>query len=203
MNRKVIIASNNEHKTKEIREILKEFPFQVITMKEAGIEVEVVEDGTTFSENATKKAKEIMELTGEICLADDSGLEVEALGGAPGVYSARFAGEHGNNKKNNEKLLEMLKEVPREQRKARFVSAISMYFPDGLEIIVEGYVHGLIGFEEKGVNGFGYDPLFIIPEYNKTFAEIAPETKNSISHRGEALKLLVEKLREIGFCGGM
>jgi len=203
MNRKVIIASNNDHKTREIKEILKEFPFQVITMKEAGIDVEVVEDGTTFKENASKKAREIMELTGEICLADDSGLEVEALGGAPGVYSARFGGEHGNNKKNNEKLLKMLNAVPSEQRKARFVSSISMCFPDNSEIIVEGYVNGLIGFEEIGTNGFGYDPLFIIPEYNKTFAEIPPEVKNSISHRGEALKLLVEKLREIGFCGGM
>lgn len=203
MNRKVIIASNNEHKTREIKEILKEFPFDVVTMKEAGIDTEVVEDGKTFKENASKKAKEIMELTGEICLADDSGLEVSALNGAPGVYSARFAGEHGNNKKNNEKLLQLMLEVPKSKRSARFVSAISMYFPDGKEILVEGYVNGIIGYEEKGSNGFGYDPLFIIPEFDKTFAELSSEHKNSISHRGEALKLLVIKLKEAGFYGGV
>lgn len=202
MSRKVIIASNNAHKTKEIKEILEAFPFEVITMGEAGIDVDIEENGTTFRENAEIKAAAIMKLTGEICLSDDSGLEVSALGGAPGVYSARYAGEHGNNGKNNEKLLRELDGIPEEERTARFVCSIAMAFPDGRTLFSEGYVTGRIGFEEKGANGFGYDPLFVIPELGKTFAELTAEVKNNMSHRGEALKELEHKLKEMGFTGG-
>jgi XTP/dITP diphosphohydrolase len=191
---KIILASNNAHKIKEIKEILSDYNFEVISLLEAGINVEIVEDGETFEENAFKKAKEIMDLTGQACLADDSGLEVYALNGAPGVYSARFSGEHGNCRKNNDKLLELMKNVPDNKRGARFVSSIVLLFPDGREIKVEGYVEGIIGYEEKGVEGFGYDPLFYIPELNKTFAQLESKDKNAISHRGEALKLLKKKL---------
>lgn len=195
-NNKIILASNNAHKIKEIKEILDDFDFEVISLSEAGINVEVEEDGDTFEENAFKKAKEIMDLTGQASLADDSGLQVYALDGAPGVYSARFSGEHGNSKKNNEKLIELLKAVPDKNRGARFVSSIVLLFPDGREIKVEGYVEGVIGYEEKGLGGFGYDPLFFIPKLNKTFAQLESKEKNAISHRGEALKLLKKKLEE-------
>lgn len=199
MSRKIILASNNAHKIEEIKEILKNFPFQVISLKEAGIDIDVEEDGKTFEQNAYKKAKEIMKITGEISLADDSGLEVYALDGAPGVYSARFSGEHGNNKKNNEKLIEVLREVPAQERGARFVCSMILLFPegDGKEIKAEGYVEGVIGYEEKGENGFGYDPLFIIPELNKTFAQLEASEKNAISHRGRALEILRAKLLEM------
>lgn len=196
-NRKVIIASNNLHKIEEIKAILKDFPFEVISLKEAGVTAEVEENGKTFEDNAYIKAKEIMELTGEICLADDSGLEVMALGGEPGVYSARYAGEHGNDKKNNQKLLERLGGFPEGKRDARFVSSIVMLFPDGKDIRAEGYVYGEIGFCERGANGFGYDPLFSIPKLNKTMAELTSDEKNAISHRGNALALLKKKLEEL------
>lgn len=193
--KKIILASNNKHKVDEIKKILKDFPYEVVSLSDAGIDVEVEEDGKTFEENAYKKAKEIMELTGHAALADDSGLEVFALDGAPGVYSARFAGEHGNHKKNNMKLLEMLKDVPEERRGARFVSTIVLVTPDGDKIVARGEIEGKIGYSEKGTGGFGYDPLFIVPELNKTFAELSPEEKNAISHRARALMNLREKLK--------
>lgn len=194
--KKVIIASNNVHKLIEIKEILKDFPFDVISLNEAGINIEVVEDGKTFEENAYKKASEIMKITNETVIADDSGLEVSALNGAPGVYSARFAGEHGNYKKNNMKLLELLKDVPYDKRGARFVTSIIYLTPEGDKIKAQGYINGIIGFEEKGSNGFGYDPLFIVPELNKTFAELKPEEKNAISHRSRALADLKQQLMQ-------
>lgn len=196
-NSKIIIASNNAHKIEEIKDILKDFGFDLVSLREAGVNVDVEEDGKTFEENAYKKASEIARITGEISLADDSGLEVDALGGAPGIYSARFAGEHGNDRRNNQKLLELMKEVPRAERSARFVSVISMVTPEGEEIAARGNVEGTIGYEEKGANGFGYDPLFIVPELSKTYAELTSEEKNSISHRSRALKLLKEKLGKI------
>lgn len=194
--KKVIIASNNVHKLIEIKEILKDFPFDVISLNEAGINIEVVEDGKTFEENAYKKASEIMKITNETVIADDSGLEVSALNGVPGVYSARFAGEHGNYKKNNMKLLELLKDVPYDKRGARFVTSIIYLTPEGDKIKAQGYINGIIGFEEKGSNGFGYDPLFIVPELNKTFAELKPEEKNAISHRSRALADLKQQLMQ-------
>lgn len=195
--KKVIIASNNIHKLIEIKEMLKDFPFDVVSLNEAGINIEVVEDGKTFEENAYKKASEIMKITNETVIADDSGLEVFALNGAPGVYSARFAGEHGNYKKNNMKLLELLKDVPYDKRGARFVTSIVYLTPEGDKIKAQGYINGIIGFEEKGSNGFGYDPLFIVPELNKTFAELKPEEKNAISHRSRALADLKQQLMQL------
>lgn len=194
---RIIIASNNSHKVDEIKEILKDFPYEVVSLKEAGIDVEVEENGKTFIENARIKATAIVNLTGEAALADDSGLEVYALNGEPGVYSARYSGEHGNYKKNNLKLLDNMKDIPKDKRGARFTCAMVFLTPENVEIIAEGHVEGVIGFEEKGSNGFGYDPLFIVPELNKTFAELTSEEKNAISHRGRALADLKKKLTDI------
>ncbi|TCO69852.1 XTP/dITP diphosphatase [Marinisporobacter balticus] len=191
----IVIASKNKHKLEEIKEILKDFPLAIKAMDEVGLEqLEIIEDGETFEENAMKKAEEVMKKTGAISIADDSGLEVEAINNKPGIYSARFSGEGATDDKNNKKLLDMLKDIPVEKRKARFVSVISVVFPDGRKISVRGECEGSIGFEEKGYNGFGYDPLFIVPKYNKTFAELGPELKNKMSHRAKALEKLKEKL---------
>ena len=190
---KLIIASNNAHKLIEIKAILGDFFDEIVSLREAGIEHETVEDGSTFMENSIKKAREIAEISGCCALADDSGLCVDALDGAPGIYSARFAGEHGDDKANNKLLLEKLEGV--ENRNAHFTSAIALVYPDGRTVTAEGFVYGVIGFEEKGENGFGYDPLFLLPEYGLTSAQISPEEKNRISHRANALKALVEKLK--------
>lgn len=184
---KIIIASNNEHKISEIKDILEPYGFHVLSMKEAGINVEIEETGKTFEENAFIKAKTILDITGEASIADDSGLEVYALNGEPGVYSARYAGEHGNYKKNNIKLLEKMKDIKDEDRGARFVSAIVFLTPEGDKITAMGTVEGFIGHKERGENGFGYDPLFVIPSLGKTFAELSKDEKNAISHRGNAL----------------
>jgi len=189
---KLIIASNNKHKLVEIKAILGNFFEEVVSMREAGIDHETVEDGTTFMENAIKKAREITEISGCCAIADDSGICVDALGGAPGIYSARFSGEHGDDKANNRLLLQKLE--GEENRAAHYVCAIALTRPDGSLVTAEGYMYGSIGYEEKGEFGFGYDPLFILPQYGKTSAEITPEEKNRISHRAEALKLLEEKL---------
>lgn len=195
---KVIVASNNEHKIVEIKEILSRHSLEVVSLKEAGIDIDVEENGTTFIENAYIKASEIHKLAKDyMVLADDSGLVVEALGGAPGVYSARFAGEHGNYKKNNEKLLELLKGKPLTDRKAKFVCAMVLIANENRTIKVEGNVEGVIIEEERGHNGFGYDPLFFVPEYNMTFAEMDGNTKNQISHRGRALEKLEAELDKL------
>ncbi|KXG76510.1 XTP/dITP diphosphatase [Thermotalea metallivorans] len=195
---RVVIASKNKHKVEEIKAILKEFPLEIKSMDEVGLEhLEIIEDGKTFEENSMKKAKEVMGLTGSIAMADDSGLEVDALDNQPGVYSARFSGEGARDKSNNEKLLRMLENIPLEKRTARFVSVISVAFPDGREFSVRGECEGIIGFEEKGNHGFGYDPLFIVPEYNKTFGELGANIKNRISHRARALEKLKEELKKI------
>lgn len=196
----MVIASKNKHKLEEIQEILRELPLIIQSMDEVGLShVEVVEDGETFEENSMKKAKEVMTQTGRIAIADDSGLEVDILENQPGVYSARFSGEGATDQKNNMKLLKMLENIPYEQRTARFVSVISVAFPDGKEIVVRGECEGIIGFEEKGEHGFGYDPLFIVPQYNKTFSELGSEVKNKISHRAKALeKLKREFVRALG-----
>jgi XTP/dITP diphosphohydrolase len=196
--KKLIVASNNEHKIQEIKQMLKEFPFEVVSLKEAGIDVEVEETGTTFEENSYIKAMEIYKLTKDcLVLSDDSGLEVDALDGAPGVYSARFAGEHGNSKKNNEKLVELLKGKPFEERKARFVCVLVLIVDSEKIISVRGEVEGYIAKQESGAVGFGYDPLFYIPEYSMTFAEMSPEMKNSMSHRGRALEKLHNELKKL------
>ena len=191
---KLILASNNAHKLVEIRAILGSEFDEILSMREAGILHETVEDGSTFLENAEKKAREIMEISGCCALADDSGLCVEALGGAPGIYSARYAGEHGDDKANNRKLLRELEGV--EDRRAHFACAMVLVRPDGSVVRAEGRMDGVIAFEESGENGFGYDPLFYLPERGCTNAQLRPEEKNAISHRAKALHALVKKLRE-------
>ena len=191
---KLILASNNAHKLVEIRAILGSEFDEILSMKEAGIVHETVEDGSTFLENAEKKAREIMEISGCCALADDSGLCVDALGGAPGIYSARYAGEHGDDKANNRKLLRELEGV--EDRRAHFACAMVLVRPDGSVVRAEGRMDGVIAFEESGENGFGYDPLFYLPERGCTNAQLSPEEKNAISHRANALHALVKKLRE-------
>ena len=190
---KLIIASNNAHKLTEMKAILAPFFDDVQSMREAGIEHETVEDGETFMENAVKKARELAEISGCCAIADDSGLCVDALGGAPGVYSARYSGVHGDDKANNAKLLQELEGV--EDRGAHYACAIALVWPDGRILTAEDYLYGEIAHDERGSNGFGYDPLFLIPELGLRTAEISPEEKNRISHRGKALRQLVEKLK--------
>ncbi len=193
--KKLIVASNNKNKIIEIKEILSKYSIEVLSLKEANINIDVEEDGTTFMENAYKKANEIYKiLKNKMVLADDSGLVVDCLDGAPGVYSARFAGEHGNSKKNNEKLLELLKEKDCKDKKAKFVCAMVLISDIGKVIKVQGEIDGTIINEEKGSNGFGYDPVFYIPEYKMTFAEMNSDLKNSISHRANALKKLEREI---------
>ena len=191
---KLILASNNAHKLIEIRAILGSEFDEILSMREAGIVHETVEDGSSFLENAEKKAREIMEISGCCALADDSGLCVDALGGAPGIYSARYAGEHGDDKANNRKLLRELEGV--EDRRAHFACAMVLVRPDGSVVRAEGRMDGVIAFEEAGENGFGYDPLFYLPERGCTNAQLTPEEKNAISHRANALHALLQKLRE-------
>ncbi len=195
----IVVASNNEHKIREFKEILGGFGFQFISKAQAGVgHVEVVEDGETFEENSYKKAYEIMKASGEISIADDSGLVVDCLDGAPGVYSARFSGREGDDKANNEKLISLLKDVPFEERSARFVAVVTVVWPDGSFLAARGEVEGHMVTEEKGSGGFGYDPLFVPVGYDKTFGEFSAEEKNSISHRGKALRQLRQMMLEKG-----
>jgi XTP/dITP diphosphohydrolase len=196
--KKLIVASNNIKKIKEIKEILAKHSIEVVSLQEAGIDIDVEEDGNTFIENSYKKASEIYKIVNNsMVLADDSGLMVDCLDGAPGVYSARFAGEHGNDRKNNEKLLSLLKDKKPEERNARFVCAMVLIINSNKVIKVQGEIEGRIIDEERGKNGFGYDPLFYVPEYNMTFAEMNSEIKNSISHRAKALKKLEGEINNL------
>lgn len=188
----IILASNNKDKVKEVKEILK--GYDIISMKEAGIDVDIEENGTTFEENALIKARAIMKLTGQITMADDSGLEIDYLNKAPGVYSARFMGHDTSYDIKNKALIQKLEGVKGSDRSGRFVCAIAVCFPDGREIVKRGTMEGLIAEEIKGDNGFGYDPIAYLPEYGKTSGELAPEEKNKISHRGKALALIKEEL---------
>lgn len=188
----IILASNNKDKVKEVKEILK--GYDIISMKEAGIDVDIEENGTTFEENALIKARAIMKLTGQITMADDSGLEIDYLNKAPGVYSARFMGHDTFYDIKNKALIQKLEGVKGSDRSGRFVCAIAVCFPDGREIVKRGTMEGLIAEEIKGDNGFGYDPIVYLPEYGKTSGELAPEEKNKISHRGKALALIKEEL---------
>ena len=193
----VVAATKNKHKIIEIEAITSLFGMKVISRAEAGVpDVEVEETGETFEENSLIKAEEIMKLCGKVTIADDSGLEVDCIGGAPGVYSSRFAGTDGDDEANNAKLIDMIKDVPWEERTARFVSVITMVFPDGDKLIARGTVEGHVIPEIRGEAGFGYDPLFIPEGYTRTFGEFPPEEKNSISHRGNALRKLKELLDE-------
>jgi len=196
--KKLIVASNNDHKIKEIKEMLSQFPFEVLSLKEANIDIDVEETGTTFMENSYIKASEIFKIAhGDMVLADDSGLSVEALNGAPGVFSARFAGEHGNNKANNDKLLYLLEGISEEQRKAKFICAMVLIVNEDEIVKVQGEAEGIITAEFRGEEGFGYDPLFFVPEYKKTFAQMSSDEKNAISHRGRALDKLKSELEKI------
>lgn len=188
----IILASNNKDKVKEVKEILK--GYDIISMKEAGIDVDIEENGTTFEENALIKARAIMKLTGQITMADDSGLEIDYLNKAPGVYSARFMGHDTSYDIKNKALIQKLEGVKGSDRSGRFVCAIAVCFPDGREMVKRGTMEGLIAEEIKGDNGFGYDPIVYLPEYGKTSGELAPEEKNKISHRGKALALIKEEL---------
>ena len=195
---KIIFATKNENKLKEIREILGS-EYEVISMKEAGIDIDIVEDGETFEDNAIKKAEEIMKLTNEIVLADDSGLEIDFLGGEPGVHSSRFMGEDTPYTEKNKAILERMKSARGSQRSARFVCAIAAALPDKYTIIDRETVEGLIAQEPAGENGFGYDPIFYVPKYKKTTAQLTMEEKNKISHRGKALRAIAERLKRVNW----
>lgn len=194
---KVIAATNNQHKVREIKQILKDINVEIISLDDEGICVNIDEIGSTFQENALIKARAIYKMTGQAVIADDSGLEVEALGGKPGIFSARYSGCYGADadEKNRIKLLEDLTDISYEDRNARFCCAIAFIFPDGTEIVEKGYIYGKIAFEERGQNGFGYDSLFIVDDVEKTMAELDENEKNSISHRANALQNLLQELR--------
>lgn len=190
---KLIIASNNRHKIYEIKEILGEKFDEIVSLREAGIDHETIEDADNFMGNAVKKAKEIAEISGCPALADDSGLCCDALGGAPGVFSARFAGTHGDDENNNRYLLKLLED--KSNKSAHYTCAVALAYPDGSFITAEGYMYGSITSHRRGDHGFGYDPLFVPEGQSRTVAEMSDEEKNAISHRGRALALLLEKLR--------
>lgn len=200
---KFILASNNQKKIKEIKEILKGLNLDIKSLKDENIDIDVIEDGLTFKENAYKKANEIksyLDKRGEkdfIVMADDSGLEVDYLNGEPGVYSARYSGEHGNDKKNNEKLLSKLNGVPKEKRGAKFVCHLTVINSEGKTLDIRGEVKGRIINELNGNGGFGYDPLFYYEEFGKTFGEVSLEEKSKVSHRGVALKELKNRISEV------
>ena len=192
----IVAATRNRHKIEEIEKILKEFDMSIVSRDDAGVpDVEIVEDGETFEENSYKKAYEIMKLSGRPSVADDSGLCVDYLGGAPGVMSARFT-PSGDDEENNRKVLELLEGVPFEDRTARYVAVITLVYPDGRTVSARGECEGHIIEEERGTNGFGYDPMFQPAGYDRTFGELSPEIKNRISHRAKALVKLREKLLE-------
>lgn len=191
MERRIIFATGNENKMEEIRMILEDLPMPVHSMKEAGVEADIVEDGMTFEENAEIKARAVSRLLpNDIVLADDSGLEIDYLDKAPGIYSARFAGEDTSYDIKNRILLDKLEGVPEEKRTARFVCAVAAVFPDGEVKTVRGTIEGRVAHEIIGENGFGYDPIFYYPETDCTTAEMSPEQKNELSHRGNALRAM-------------
>lgn len=196
MKQTIIFATGNEGKMREIRQILAGMDAEILSMKEAGIETDIVEDGKNFEENAVIKAKAVAAKTDHIVLADDSGLEIDHLNKEPGIYSARYLGEDTSYDIKNANLLERMEGVPEEKRTARFVCAIAAAMPDGEIVTTRGIVEGRIGHEPKGENGFGYDPIFFLPEYGCTSAELSEEEKNAISHRGRALAAMREELEK-------
>lgn len=194
MEKKLIFATGNEGKMREIREILGDLDYEILSLKEAGVDVEIVEDGTTFEENAIIKARTVMEATGCPTLADDSGLEIDFLGKEPGIQSARYMGENTSYRIKNQILLDRLHGVPAVLRTARFVCAVAAAFPDGRIETCRGTIEGRIADKPAGENGFGYDPIFYLPDRGMTTAQISPEEKNAISHRGKALRQIKEFL---------
>ena len=197
---KLILATSNKDKAREIAEILDGTPFVVTTMKEEGFDPDIVEDGKTFEENALIKARTVHALAkGAYVMADDSGLCIDALDGAPGIYSARFCGEDSTYPEKFAKIFEMLKDVPEENRTAKFVCSIAVVRPDGSEFTVRGEICGVLHEKPMGDGGFGYDPIFYVPEFGMTTAQMTKEQKNSISHRGKASRAMAEKLKaELG-----
>ncbi len=193
----IVAATDNKHKIAEIEAIAGLYGMHVITKEEAGVGgLEVEETGATFEENSRLKAGAVMKASGMPAVADDSGLEVDALHGSPGVYSARFAGEGATDEMNNDKLLRLMKDVPDGERSARFVSVITLRYPDGREIIAAGECPGRINRAPEGTHGFGYDPLFVPDGFEKTYAQLTPDEKNCISHRAKALRKLREQLSD-------
>ena len=198
MMEKIVFATANEGKVKEIKEILKDFPIEVVSMKDMGITADIEENGSTFEENSLIKARTLVKLTGLPALADDSGLEVDYLNGEPGIYSARYLGRDTDYDYKNNYIIDKLSDAKDKERSARFVCVISLVLPDGREFVERGVVEGLIGYEQKGENGFGYDPIFYLPEYGKTSAELSPDEKNKISHRGKALSAMKKLIMDLG-----
>lgn len=193
--KRIIFATTNENKVREVNMMMEDFDVELCTMKQAGVDVDIVEDGVTFEENAIIKAKTIMEITGEIAIADDSGLEVDYLDGAPGIYSARFLGEDTSYDIKNQYIIDKLKDAKGSERSARFVCAMAVAFPNGEILTCKGTIEGVIAYEQKGKNGFGYDPIVYVPEFEMTTGKMSPQLKNSISHRGKALEQMKEILK--------
>lgn len=198
MKSRIIFATGNAGKIKEIKEILSDLDMEVVSMKEAGISVDVEENGATYEENALIKARAVALCAGEsdIVMADDSGLEIDYLNKEPGIYSARYLGEDTSYRIKNQNLIDRLEGVPDEKRTARFVCAIAAVLPGGKELTTRGAIEGRIGYEERGEGGFGYDPIFYVPEFGKSTAELSEEEKNAVSHRGRALRAMKEELRK-------
>ena len=194
--KKIVFATGNQGKLREVKKILADLNVDIVSMKEEGIQIDVDENGTTFAENAQIKATAIGAHTDAIVLADDSGLVIDALNGEPGIYSARYLGEDTSYRIKNQNLIDRLEGVPDEKRTARFVCAIAAALPDGTVLHTEGTIEGIIGYEERGENGFGYDPIFYVPKLGKTTAELSDDEKNAISHRGSALEKMKVLLRE-------
>ena len=194
--KRIVFATGNAGKMKEVRMILADLGLEVRSMKEAGITIDIEENGSTYEENALKKARAVAACTNAIVLADDSGLEIDYLNREPGVYSARYMGEDTSYSVKNANLIQRLQGVPDERRTARFVCAIAAVLPGGQELTTRAAIEGRIGYEEKGNGGFGYDPIFYVPELHKTTAELTGEEKNLVSHRGKALQLMKEELKK-------
>lgn len=192
----IIFATGNAGKAREVAMMFADMDVCVKTLKEAGIYADIIEDGQTFMENARIKAQAVAKLTDKIVLADDSGLVIDYLNGEPGIYSARYLGEDTPYDVKNAHILKLMENVPREERTARFVCAMAAVMPDGEVIETEGVMEGIIGYKIEGENGFGYDPVFYLPEFEASSARITPEEKNAVSHRGKALRLMQEELRK-------
>lgn len=196
MKTRIIFATGNENKLREIREILSDLPVEIVSQREAGISTDVDENGTTFAENAFIKARAVYDKAHEMTMADDSGLVIDALNGKPGVHSARWMGHDTSYHIKNQKILELMKDVPKEKRTARFVCSIACILPDGRELSCTENFEGAIGYEEKGGNGFGYDPIFYLPDKGVYSAELTDDEKNAISHRGKALRKMRDMLKK-------
>ncbi len=196
MSKRLIFATGNAGKMKEIREIMKDMDYEILSLKEADIDLDINENGKTFEENALIKARTVWKVTGDLVLADDSGLEIDYLNKEPGIYSARYMGEDTSYRIKNQNLIDRLEGVPDDKRTARFVCAVAAVFPDGTDAVVRGVMEGRIGYEEEGENGFGYDPIFILPKYGCTTAHLSMEDKNKESHRGKALRAMKEQMKE-------